>query len=199
MSTKEIFRTEFKGYNKKEVANYIMTLNSQMEQLKNELNRCESELSKYKAELSDDQVQSIRESLREEVKEEVYAQLRSEQEINAQPDTADDELTELRHKAKMYDEQKELLAEIMIKAKTDASLTVEEAQKKSKKLMLDTFDKFTKLSSDYDEMRKNIAAAKTEMDTRITAVRHYLNDFSQYLDFISQDIKNTGDNFKQNM
>ena len=51
MASVEIFKTEFKGYNKKEVVEYITSLNSQLELLKNELDRVESELSKCKNEL----------------------------------------------------------------------------------------------------------------------------------------------------
>ena len=51
MASVEIFKTEFKGYNKKEVVEYITSLNSQLELLKNALDRVESELSKCKNEL----------------------------------------------------------------------------------------------------------------------------------------------------
>lgn len=210
MSVNEIFKTEFKGYNKKEVAEYIMTLNSQAEALKAELERCESELEICKSELSEraevssqpseEAENAMREQLREELYSEIYAKVREELEAEFKAnETQDASLDEIREKARMYDEQKDLLAEVMIKAKTDAAEIYRDAEGKSKQLLLDTIDKFEKLSSDFDEMKKNVAAAKTEMDTRITAVRHYLNDFSQYLDFISQDIKNTGENFKQNM
>lgn len=210
MSVNEIFKTEFKGYNKKEVAEYIITLNLQAESLKAELERCESELEICKAELSErNEVSaqtaavsedSLREQIRDELYSEIYAELKQKFEAeNKAKETRDTTVDDIREKARMYDEQRELLAEVMIKAKTDAAEIYRDAENKSRQLLLETIDKFSKLSSDFDEMKKNVAAAKTEMDTRITAVRHYLNDFSQYLDFISQDIKNTGENFKQNM
>ena len=48
MAENEVFKTEFKGYKKTEVTNYINSLNEQMQQLQNELDACESELEKYK-------------------------------------------------------------------------------------------------------------------------------------------------------
>ena len=53
MGVSEIFKTEFKGYNRKEVIDYISSLNLQMENLKSELDRCESELEKCQSELAE--------------------------------------------------------------------------------------------------------------------------------------------------
>ena len=49
----EIFKTEFRGYNKQDVADYIMTLNSQMEELKAQLDSKETELSRLRVRVSE--------------------------------------------------------------------------------------------------------------------------------------------------
>ncbi len=198
MGVSEIFRTEFKGYNKKEVIDYISSLNSQMENLKSELDRCESELEKCQAELAErentPQIQQPEIDV-EQVKREAYEQ--GKREALASDSFA--ELEELRAKAQMYDNQKELIADIVIKAKSDAAQIYEGAENSSKQLLSDTFDKFEKAREDFMQMRKNVEAGKAEIDARIAAVSHYLNDFNQYLNILEKDIVNTGDNFKENL
>ena len=198
MGVSEIFKTEFKGYNKKEVIDYISSLNSQMENLKSELDRCESELEKCQSELAE------RENVApaaqpeidvEAVKREAYEQGRRD----ALASDSFAELEELRAKAQMYDNQRELIADIVIKAKSDAAQIYEGAEKSSKELLSVTFDKFEKAREDFVQMRKNVEAGKAEIDARIAAVSHYLNDFNQYLNILEKDIVNTGDNFKENI
>ena len=104
-----------------------------------------------------------------------------------------------REKAEAYDNEREFLAELMIKAKTDAAAIRDDAQKKADALLSETFDKFMKMQADFVEMKKNVTASKTELDKRIQSMQHYLNDFSQYLEFMGRDIENTGENFKENM
>lgn len=205
MASVEIFKTEFKGYNKKEVVEYITSLNSQLELLKNELDRVESELSKCKNELETTNEPTVSEpqvdmdALRAEIREELRAELYEEIEREVKEKNTDSELESLREKCATYERQKDIIAELMIKAKTDAAAICEDAKVRSDELLSDTFDKFLKAKEDFELMRKNIEAGKTEMDTRIAAVSHYLSDFSRYLDILEQDIANTGDNFKQNM
>ena len=198
MASGEIFRTEFKGYNKKEVIEYISSLNAQLESLKNELDRVESELSKCKNELESVEPAEAEVdvgALREQIRAELYEEISQEVKNN----NSDAELESLRDKCATYEQQKDIIAELMIKAKTDAAAICDDAKSRSDELLADTFDKFLKAKDDFVLMRKNIEAGKAEMDTRIAAVSHYLNDFSRYLDILEQDIANTGDNFKQNM
>lgn len=202
MSANEIFRTEFKGYNKKEVIDYISTLNSQMESLKSELDRTESELEKCRAELSENETVAPEvapeidvEAIREEAFRQGYAAAKQEPAETA----PDSELEQLRAKAQMYDEQKELIAEIMIKAKSDASHIVTEAQTKSKNLMDDTYERYEKARDDFMQMRKNVEASKSELEARVAAISHYIKDFSQYLAILENDVVNTGENFKNNL
>ena len=208
MGVSEIFKTEFKGYSKKEVIDYIDTLNSQLESLKAELDRSESELEKCRAELADADnshrtpvidLNAVREEIKEQLRAEVTEQVRQELAAANNSASENDELEALRAKAAMYDEQKEIIAELMIKAKTDAAGICKDAQERSDALLAETFDKFIKARDDFSQMRKNIEAGKAEMDSRIAAVSHYLADFSRYLDILEQDIANTGENFKQNI
>lgn len=203
MGSSEIFRTEFKGYNKREVIEYINSLNSQLESLKNELDRTESELEKYRTELNETVQTPVEpvdvDAIREQLTAEIEAKYIAERESQTETSVEVAELEALRAKAAMYDEQKEIIAELMIKAKTDAAAICEDAKTRSNELLLDTFEKFLKARDDFSQMRKNIEAGKAEMDSRIAAVSHYLSDFSRYLDILEQDIFNTGDNFKQNI
>ncbi len=218
MSANEIFRTEFRGYNKDEVAAYISSLNSQMESLQSELDmtesqliKCRKELDSFKEvesaprELTEDEIASIRQSIVEEMepvlRNEIAAQLEEKYKsvIEQYVQDAKEKNGHYREKAEAYDNEREFLAELMIKAKSDAADIRDDAQKKADTLLSETFDKFMKMQADFVEMKKNVAASKIELDKRIQSMQHYLNDFSQYLDFMGRDIENTGENFKENM
>lgn len=229
MSANEIFKTEFRGYSKGEVTEYIASLNSQMETLKSELDSAESQLAKCKKELAETQTvttvrelteeesEQLRQSVREELEPAIRTSVREElepvlrREIAAQLEEKyksvveqcireDAEKSEqYREKAQAYDNQRELLADLMIKAKADAAEICNDAQARADKLLGDSFDKFVKMHSDFEEMKKNVLASKSELDKRMQSIQHYLDDFAQYLDFIGRDIENTGDNFKENM
>ena len=218
MSVNEIFGTEFRGYKKDEVAEYISSLNSQMESLKSDLDmaesqliKCRKELDSYKEveavprELTEEEIELIRQSVVAEIepalRNEIAAQLEEKYKLVIEQYIQDDKEKngQYREKAEAYDKQRDLIAELMIKAKSDAADIRDDAQKKADALLADTFDKFLKMQADFDEMKKNVAASKTELDKRMQSMQHYLNDFSQYLDFMSRDIENTGENFKENM
>ena len=218
MSANEIFKTEFRGYNKDEVTEYISSLNSQMESLQSELDMTESQLIKCRKELdsirevesaprelTEDEVASIRQSIVEEMepvlRNEIAAQLEEKYKsvIEQYVQDTKEKNGQYREKAEAYDKQRELFADLMIKAKADAAEIRDDAQKKADALLSDTFDKFTKMQGDFNEMKKNVVASKTELDKRIQSMQHYLNDFSQYLEFMGRDIENTGENFKENM
>ena len=203
MAVNQIFKTEFKGYNKAEVTEYIASLNAQLESLKSELEtaenrllKCQKELEEGAAprELSSEELDAIKAQVRAEIEQEIKAELASKATVENNA-----EVEVLRQKAEAYDDQREILAELMIKAKSDATLIYQDAQDSSNALLSDTFDKFLKLRSDFNEMKNNVLASKVELDTRISNITHYLNDFAKYLYFIDRDIENTGDNFKQNM
>ena len=218
MSANEIFKTEFRGYSKKEVADYILSLNNQMESLKSELDNAESQLIKYQDKLEDTKPaeQSPRElteeeldAIRAEIKEQLEPQLTKEisekleekyKAVIEQCVAEDKQKYEVyREKAEMYDSQKEIITELMIKAKSDATEMYSDAEKKSKNLLDETFDKYTKMQSDFEEMKSNVLASKTELDTKIANIQRYLNDFAQHLDFMLRDIESTGEHFKENI
>lgn len=207
MGTSEIFKTEFKGYNKKEVIDYISSLNSQMELLKGDLDRCESELEKCRAELKEKEIAAPDrqsepvdvEAIKQEAFELGYQRAKEEFEALKESEKTDDSADEYREKAALYDSQKDLIAELVIKAKADAAKMVEDAQTKSKELLETTYDKFEKAREDFILMRKNVDAGKSELDARLAAVAHYLNDFSNYLNILEKDVVNTGENFKENI
>jgi len=218
MGVNEIFKTEFRGYNKKEVADYILSLNNQMESLKSELDNAESQLIKYQDELEETkpQEQSPRELTEQEL-DQIRDQIRAELEPKLTKDISekleqkykavieqcvaeDKQKYEVyREKAEMYDSQKEIITELMIKAKSDATEMYSDAEKKSSELLNETFDKYTKMQSDFEQMKSNVLASKTEVDTKIANIQRHLNDFAQHLDFMLRDIESTGEHFKENM
>ncbi len=218
MSANEIFKTEFRGYKKSEVAEYILSLNTQMEALKAELDSAESQLAKYKQELdetqtaeqsarelTDEEMEAIRATVREELElqltKEITASLEEKYKAVIEQCVAEDKqkFEIYREKAEMYDSQKEILTELMIKAKSDATEIYADAEKKSNDLLTDTLDKYTKMHADFEEMKSNVLASKSELDSRIGSIQRYLNDFGQYLEFMLRDIESTGDHFKENM
>lgn len=218
MAANEIFKTEFRGYSKAEVTDYILSLNNQMEALKRELDNAESQLIKYQNELDEhsDENQSPREltedemmAIRAQVREELEPQLTKEisekleekyKSVIEQCVAEDKQKYEgYREKAELYESQKEIITELMIKAKSDATDMYSDAERKSKALLSDTFDKYTKMQSDFDEMKSNVLASKGELDSKISNIQRYLNDFAQYLDFMFRDIEQTGENFKENI
>ena len=218
MAVNEIFKTEFRGYSKNEVAEYIMALNAQMESLKAELDNAESQLTKCRNELDEfrvveqsvrepsaDEIESIRQSVREElepvIRREVAAQLEEKYKTVLEQCVREDREKngQYREKAEAYDAQRDMLADLMIKAKSDAQEICDDAKSKADTLLSDAFDKYDKMRSDFETMQQNITASKNEMDKRIAAISHYLDDFSQYLNFMGTDIQNTADNFKENM
>ena len=217
MASNEIFSTEFRGYNKSEVTEYIIALNTQIEQLKAELDNTKSQLIKAQKEVdelsfintvcepTEDDLEKVRQSVREQLEPQLRQEISSQLEekyknVVEQCVREDKEKNEqMREKAEAYDAQRDLLADIMIKAKADAAQTKAQAEDSAQKLLSEAFDKYTKMRADFELMCQNIAASKEEMDKRIAAVSHYLDDFTQYLSFMGKDIENTGDNFKENM
>lgn len=208
----EIFKTEFRGYNKQDVAYYIMTLNSQMEELKAQLDSKETELSRLRVRVSEaenansaDAENELRQKIYADAERELRVKLELELENKYKQDSEGgvyiirEELNALREKSAMYDEQKEMLAELMIKARTDAAEVMNDAEKRSAQLLEETFEKMARLEGDFREMKKNVMLSKSEMDTRLTTIRHYLDDFTQYIDLAERDISNTVENFKQNI
>ena len=67
----EVFKTEFRGYNKQQVTDYIMSLSSQLEELKADLDGKDVELSRLKAQIAESEVSKNGESL---LKEKIYSE-----------------------------------------------------------------------------------------------------------------------------
>ena len=206
----EVFKTEFRGYDKQQVTDYIMSLSSQLEDLKSQIDGKDLELSRLRAKMAEteqteDAENALREKLYSEIEQEIRAKLESEIENKYKQSEQDgiyvlrEELDALKEKAQIYDQQKEMLAELMIKARTDAADIYNQAEKRSEQLINETFEKLERLANDFKEMKKNVLVSKSEMDTRLTTIRHYLDDFTQYLDLAGSDIDNTLENFKQNV
>ena len=150
MSVNEIFGTEFRGYKKDEVAEYISSLNSQMESLKSDLDmaesqliKCRKELDSYKEveavprELTEEEIELIRQSVVAEIepalRNEIAAQLEEKYKMVIEQYIQDDKEKngQYREKAEAYDKQRDLIAELMIKAKSDAADIRDDAQKKA--------------------------------------------------------------------
>ena len=205
----EIFKTDFRGYNKEEVSNYIASLNSKLEQLQSELNGKNTEIARLR---ETTMTAAEREALVRVVRAEAEAELREtiekecEQRFAAEaaakaaeapaPAEPDGELEAIREKARLYDEQKDMIAELMLKARADASQVYADTEKRCASVMDDTAEKLLRFRDDFEEMRKNVETSKSDMDTRLNNIRHYLDDFMQYLEITSGTIDNTISNFR---
>ena len=179
----EIFKTEFRGYNKQDVADYIMTLNSQMEELKAQLDSKETELSRLRVRVSEAENAGSADA-ESELRRQIYADAERELRVKLE--------LELENKYKQDSEG----GVYIIREELDV---MNDAQKQSGELLEETFEKMARLEGDFREMKKNVMLSKSEMDTRLTTIRHYLDDFTQYLDLAERDISNTVENFKQNI
>ena len=92
-----------------------------------------------------------------------------------------------------------ILAVLMVTSGAMAAVNPEGMPIVTEPLTLTVAVSQTPIQGDFNEMKKNVTASKTELDKRIQSMQHYLNDFSQYLEFMGRDIENTGENFKENM
>ena len=211
MANSEIFKTSFKGYNKDEVIAYIDSLNRQATMLQKELDEVHARLEQMEDEQREDReeqqrivadAEEVRASIVEEVTAELYEQLREQiaeelrpavarSEINQRIQSQAAEVQELRRRAQLYDDNREVLADLMIKAKTDAEAIIKDAQDRAKALREDAEQRYRLLISDYKALKSNVLAERREAVDRMNIALRALDDFEKRFSCIDQDIANS--------
>ncbi len=215
MANAEIFKTVFKGYNKEEVVAYIENLNRQLTQLQKELNEAKSSLEimeQERVENAELQGQAAIDEtvLREELRGQVEAELRPilEQEIRRAVESEmapkyeeavrnelqtrlqsqAEDIQELRRRAQLYDDNREVLAELMIKAKNDAAGIIKDAEEHARQLREEAEHKFRMLTTDYDLLKTNLLSAKGELIDKMEDAIKLLNEFDGEFSCMDQDV-----------
>lgn len=109
-------------------------------------------------------------------------------EINQRIQNQADEVQELRRRAQLYDDNREVLADLMIKAKNDAETIVKEAQDRAKALREDAENRYRLLISDYKALKSNLLAERREAADKLHIAQRALDDFEKRFSCIDQDI-----------
>ncbi len=98
------------------------------------------------------------------------------------------ELRELRRRAQLYDDNREVLAELMIKAKNDAAAIIKDAEQHAKELREDAENRYRLLISDYELLKSNLLIARAEAATKLNAALKSLDDFEKKFSCADQDV-----------
>ncbi len=109
-------------------------------------------------------------------------------ELNHRIQSQADELRELRRRAQLYDDNREVLAELMIKAKNDAAAIVKDAETHAKELRDDAENRYRLLISDYELLKSNLLIAKGEAAEKLNAAVKNLDDFEKKFSCMDQDV-----------
>ena len=99
-----------------------------------------------------------------------------------------EELHDLRHRAQLYDENREVLAELMIKAKNDAADIIHDAEDYAKELREDADQRFRLLISDYEMLKTNLITAKVDASEKLTNALKTLNEFEKRFSVADHDV-----------
>ena len=98
------------------------------------------------------------------------------------------ELRELRRRAQLYDDNREVLAELMIKAKNDAAGIIQDAEQHAKELRDDAENRYRLLISDYEILKSNLLIAKAEAANKLSTALKSLEDFEKKFSCMDQDV-----------
>ena len=179
MANSQIFKTAFKGYDKNEVINYVTDINERINSMKNELYLKDSEISRLKDEISElnnsdgkgevcqAEIDKIIEQTKNQTISELYEKI--ENEIKEKYKALADEKTktesddETYKKARAYDDSKDALAEILIKAQSDANLLVKDAKKEAELIMNSAYCDYEEFCNNFTAMKAKVLAFKDEI------------------------------------
>ena len=158
-------------------------------------------VEEVKAELSEQLRDQIAEELRPVIEKEMRQKVETEMalkyeavarsEINQRIQNQADEIQELRRRAQLYDNNREVLADLMIKAKTDAEGIIKDAENRAKALRDDAEQRYRLLISDYKALKSNVLAERREAADRMNTALRALEDFEKRFSCIDQDIANS--------
>ncbi len=133
--------------------------------------------------------QEMRKKIESEMASKYEEAARSE--INSRIQTQAGELRELRRRAQLYDDNREVLAELMIKAKNDAADIIRDAEAHAKELREDAESRFRLLISDYELLKANLLTAKGEAVSKLSAAIESLDAFEKRFSCMDHDVKNS--------
>lgn len=135
----------------------------------------------------------IEQEMRKKVEGEMAAKYEeaARSEINNRIQTQAGELRELRRRAQLYDDNREVLADLMIKAKNDAAEIIREAEAHAKELRDDAENRFRLLISDYELLKSNLLTAKGETVVKLNAALESLEEFERRFSCMDQDVANS--------
>ena len=154
-----------------------------------------------KAELSEQIRAQVTEELRPIIEKEMRQKVEQEMapkyeavarsEINQRLQSQSDEIQELRKRAQLYDDNREILAELIIKAKSDAEAIIKDAEDRAKALRDDAEQRYRLLISDYKALKSNVLAERREAADKLNIAQKALDDFEKRFSCIDQDIANS--------
>ncbi len=98
------------------------------------------------------------------------------------------ELQELRRRAHLYDENREVLAELMIKAKNDAADIIRDAEEHARDLREEAEQRFRLLIADYELLKSNLLNVKSEAGEKLGAAIKMLDEFEKNFSCADQDV-----------
>ncbi len=170
-----------------------------------EKERNQAEMEALRQEITDELMPALRASVAEEIRPEIEQEQRKKlevelaskfeeaarAEINNRIQAQSGELQELRRRAQLYDDNREVLAELMIKAKNDAAGIIEDAEAHAKALRADAEQRYQRIMSDYEILKKNLICAKMEAADRLAIASRCLEDFEKKVSGMESDIQNS--------
>ncbi|MBQ8894152.1 MAG: hypothetical protein IJ043_07055 [Clostridia bacterium] len=141
----------------------------------------------------------IEAELRQKIEKEMAAKYEeaARSEINQRLHGQLGELQELRRRAQLYDSNREVLAELMIKAKNDAAEIVKDAETHAKELRMDAEQRYKLLISDYELLRSNLLIAKNEASEKLNNALRSLNDFEKRFSCSDQDVARSKEHLEE--
>lgn len=161
---------------------------------------------KLRAAIVEELTPSLKEELRCQLEEELRPQIEGEMrrkieaemapkfeeaartELNQRIQSQAGELRELRRRAQLYDDNREVLAELMIKAKNDAAAIIKDAEARAKELRDDAENRYRLLISDYEILKSNLLIAKAEAAEKLNIAVKNLDDFEKKFACMDQDV-----------
>ena len=145
---------------------------------------------KLRIELSAELRDEIEKEARRKFEEELAAKYEeiARNEINNRVNQQNSEIDELRRKAELYDSDREVLAELMIKAKKDAASIIQDAEEHALKLREEADQRFNLLIADYEMLKDNLIRSKDDAVDRLLGAVKSLDNFEKAVLSMDQDI-----------
>ncbi len=205
----EIFKTVMKGYKKDEVLAYVDEMNWQMHALEKEAQRAKDECARVQEDLAalrekgaaptEQQLAALRKEIREEIEQELRKEfdaalaekdgeiLRLQTEKTEQSE--DGSLSELREKAREYDQYKDTLTSLLIDARKKADEILNEANSEAENIRLKAKLQFEDFTAGFGVLKQNIGATKSDIQKNLDDAAAALNVFDLRLATIQKSIE----------